>query len=137
MSFKYFIMTKCKFKFCLPHCSCREYKFSWYISKNIVLRLRTNTVRTEHRTLYSSPNVRTTPIATLRFSKDHHHCGNVNTYALYYTYICSRLCTLVPRYVLTVTYVCVRALLLNGHLIKWPYCGRILSMPISIANIYN
>jgi len=35
-----------------------------------VLRLRTNTVRTEHRTLYNSANVRTTPIKTLRFSKD-------------------------------------------------------------------
>ncbi len=31
MSFKYFIMTKYKFKFCLPHCSCKEYKFSWNI----------------------------------------------------------------------------------------------------------
>ena len=59
-----------------------------------LLRLRTNTVRTEHRTLYKSPNVRTTPITTLRFSKVYHHCGNVNTYTLYYTYICSRLCTL-------------------------------------------
>ena len=27
----------------------------------------------------------------LRFSKDYHHYGNVNTYTLYYTYICSRL----------------------------------------------
>ena len=90
----------------------------------VVLRLRTNTVRTDHRTLYSSPNVRTTLIPTLRFSKDYHHCGNVNTYTLYYTYFSSRLCTLVLGYVLTTMYVCVRALLLNRHLIKWPYCGR-------------
>ena len=33
-----------------------------------MLRLRTNTVRTEHRTLYSSLYVRTTPVVTLRFS---------------------------------------------------------------------
>ena len=89
-----------------------------------VLRLRANTVRTEHRTLYISPNVRTTPIAALRFSKDCHQCGTVNTYTLYYTYFCSRLCTLVPEYVLTLMHVCVRALLLNRHLIEWPYCGR-------------
>jgi hypothetical protein len=86
----------------------------------VLLRLRTNTVRTEHRTLYISPNLRTTPITTLRFSKDYHHCGNVNTYTLYYTYICSRLCTLVNGYVLTVMYVCVCTLLLNKHLIEQP-----------------
>jgi hypothetical protein len=94
----------------------------------VVLRLRTNTVRTEHRTFYSSLNVWTTLIATLRFSKDYHHCGNVNTYTLYYTYICSRLYTLVPGYVLRVMYVCVRALLLNRHLIEWPYCGRTVAV---------
>jgi hypothetical protein len=94
----------------------------------VVLRLRTNTVRTEHRTLYSSPNVRTIPITTLRFSKDYHHCGNGNMYTLYYTYICSRLYTLVHGYVLTIMYVCERTLLLNRHLIEQPYCGRIVAV---------
>ncbi len=93
-----------------------------------MLRLCTNTVRTEHRTLYSSFNVRTTPITTLRFSKDYHHCGNVNMHTLYYTYICSRLCTLVPGYVLTVMYVFVHTLLLNRHLIEWPYRGRTVAL---------
>jgi hypothetical protein len=98
--------------------------FAATTAKAEMLRLRTNTVRTEHCTLYSSLNVRKTPIATLRFSKNYHHCDNVNTYTLYYTYFCSRLCTLVPGYVLTRMCVCVRALLLNRHLIEWPYCGR-------------
>jgi hypothetical protein len=78
-----------------------------------------------------------TSIVALRFSKDYHHCGNVDTYTMYYTYICSQLCTLVPGYVLAVMYVHVRALLLNRHLIEWRYCGRNLSMTISIANSYN
>jgi hypothetical protein len=97
----------------------------------VVLRLRTNTVRTERRTLYSSINARTnttTSIATLRFSKDYHHCGKVNTYTLYYTYNCSRLCTLVHGYVLTVMHVCVHTLLLNRHLIEWPYWCRTVAV---------
>ncbi len=32
---------------------------------HIMLRLRTNTVRTQHRTSYSSSNVRTTPITSI------------------------------------------------------------------------
>jgi hypothetical protein len=109
-------------------------------SEGIVLRLRTNTVRTEHRTFYSSINVRvttTTHNATLRFSKDYHHFGNasirihcnIRIYVHCYVHWCL-------GYVQTVIYVSVHALLLNRHLIALPYCGRILSMTISIANKY-
>ena len=106
----------------------------------IVLRLRTNTERTEHRTFYSSLNVRvntTIHIATLRFSQDYHHwCnGNICTYCIIRTYVHCYVHWYLG-YVQIVMYVSVHALLLHIHLIEWPYCGRILSMMISIANSY-
>ena len=97
-----------------------------------MLRLRTNAVHTEHRTYSTSLNVRVTTtihIATLRFSKDYHHCGTVNirTHCIIRTYVHCYVHWYLG-YVQTVMYVSVHALLLNRHLIEWPYCGRTVAV---------
>ena len=106
-----------------------------------MLRLRTNAVHTEHRTYSTSLNVRVTTtihIATLRFSKDYYQCGNViiRTHCIIPTYVHFYV-NWYLGYVKTGMYVSAHALLLNRHLIEWPYCGRIVSVTISIAYGYN
>ncbi len=71
----------------------------WVQHHDSMLRLRTNTIRTEHRTFPNSQNARMITKPRLQYKYSRKITINVVTsilYTLRYTYIRTLICTLVP-----------------------------------------